>query len=71
MISKGFVTVEDFIEVANTVLNRRKSRAGKSLENHLAALFDYSKLIYVSQPITEGNRKTKGRKTKGTDNMKR
>jgi type II restriction enzyme len=57
MISKGFVAVEDFIEVANTVLNRRKSRAGKSLENHLAALFDYNKLIYVSQPITEGNKK--------------
>jgi type II restriction enzyme len=57
MISKGFVTVEDFIEVANTVLNRRKSRAGKSLENHLAALFGYNKLIYVSQPITEGNKK--------------
>ncbi|MPN00603.1 hypothetical protein SDC9_147799 [bioreactor metagenome] len=35
MISTGFSSVDEFINTANTVLNRRKSRAGKSLENHL------------------------------------
>ena len=57
MIIKGFSTVEDFIETANSVLNRRKSRAGKSLENHLAAVFEENKLKYVSQPVTEGKKK--------------
>jgi type II restriction enzyme len=43
--------------MANTVLNRRKSRAGKSLEHHLSAIFDGNGLIYKSQAVTEGNKK--------------
>jgi type II restriction enzyme len=57
MITRGFQTVEQFIEVANMVLNRRKSRAGKSLEHHLAAIFDGNYLEYQSQPKTEGNKR--------------
>lgn len=57
MISRGFSSVEDFIATANQVLNRRKSRAGKSLEHHLAAIFDGNQIIYQSQAITEGNKK--------------
>ncbi len=57
LITKGFASVEDFIVTANKVLNRRKSRAGKSLEHHLAAIFDANKLIYESQAVTEGNKK--------------
>ena len=56
MINKGFSSVEEFIEVANMVLNRRKSRAGKSLEHHLSALFNGNSLLYQSQPKTEGNK---------------
>jgi type II restriction enzyme len=56
MITKGFSTVEQFIEVANMVLNRRKSRAGKSLEHHLSAMFDGNNLVYQAQPRTEGNK---------------
>jgi len=56
IIKTGFPTVDNFIEVANTVLNRRKSRAGKSLENHLSAIFDGNSLKYVAQPTTEGNK---------------
>ncbi|MDD5604118.1 MAG: type II restriction endonuclease, partial [Eubacteriales bacterium] len=56
MITRGFSTVEEFIEVANMVLNRRKSRAGKSLEHHLAAIFDGNRLPYTPQPVTEGNK---------------
>lgn len=55
-IASGFQTVEKFIEVANVVLNRRKSRAGKSLEHHLAAMFDGNELVYQAQPRTEGNK---------------
>lgn len=56
MITRGFSSVEEFIEVANTILNRRKSRAGKSLEHHLSALFDGNGLPYTPQPKTEGNK---------------
>lgn len=57
IIAKGFSSVEDFINVANMVLNRRKSRAGKSLEHHLAAIFDGNDISYTPQAITEGNKK--------------
>lgn len=56
-ISKGFASVDDFVNLANMVLNRRKSRAGKSLEHHLGALFDGNGIIYASQAITEGRKK--------------
>jgi type II restriction enzyme len=57
IITKGFTSVEQFIDVANMVLNRRKSRAGRSLEHHLSAVFDGNALVYQSQPRTEGNKK--------------
>lgn len=56
-ISRGFATVDEFITMANMVLNRRKSRAGKSLEHHLAAIFDGNNIIYDAQAVTEGNKK--------------
>lgn len=57
MITHGFDSVETFVSVANQVLNRRKSRAGKSLEHHLSALFDGNGLAYQAQAVTEGNKK--------------
>lgn len=56
-IKAGFNTVEEFVNYANKVLNRRKSRAGKSLEHHLAAVFDANNILYSAQPKTEGNKK--------------
>ncbi len=56
-ITKGFASVDDFIVLANKVLNRRKSRAGKSLEHHLAAIFDGNHIQYTAQAITEGKKK--------------
>lgn len=56
-IATGFSSVEEFIELANQVLNRRKSRAGKSLEHHLSALFDGNGLEYAAQARTEGNKR--------------
>lgn len=52
-----FQSVEELIEVANTILNRRKSRAGKSLEHHLTEIFRTFELNFSSQPTTEGNKK--------------
>ena len=56
-ITKGFESVDEFIRVANMVLNRRKSRAGKSLEHHLSAIFDGNNIKYSSQTVTEGSKK--------------
>lgn len=56
-ISRGFATVDEFITMANMVLNRRKSRAGKSLEHHLSAIFDGNDIRYTAQAVTEGNKK--------------
>ncbi|MDO5541109.1 MAG: type II restriction endonuclease [Eubacteriales bacterium] len=57
IITKGFTSVDEFVKLANIVLNRRKSRAGKSLEHHLAAIFDGNELEYSAQAVTEGNKK--------------
>lgn len=56
-IFHGFSSMQEFIDVANSVLNRRKSRAGKSFENQLAAIFDGNNLKYDSQAVTEGNKR--------------
>ena len=57
LVSSGFKSVDEFVITANQVLNRRKSRAGKSLEHHLSALFDENKIHYTAQGITEGNKR--------------
>ncbi len=56
-LGSGFTSLNEFINVANTVLNRRKSRAGKSLENHLAAIFSSHNLSFEEQARTEGNKR--------------
>ena len=57
LLIHGFSSVEEFLSAANQVLNRRKSRAGKSLEHHLAAIFEGNGLQYSEQAITEGRKK--------------
>jgi type II restriction enzyme len=57
LITKGFSDVDEFVKIANMVLNRRKSRAGKSLEHHLSAIFDENEIVYSAQAVTEGNKK--------------
>ena len=51
-----FTNIESFIKTANEVLNRRKSRAGKSLEHHLAQIFKSNQLEFEAQAITENNK---------------
>ena len=57
LVAHGFRSVDDFVVLANQVLNRRKSRAGKSLEHHLSAIFDANEIRYTAQGITEGKKK--------------
>ena len=55
IVSQGFPSVDEFVDMANQVLNRRKSRAGKSLEHHLAAIFDGNHLPFANRfPDWEG-----------------
>jgi len=56
-VKKGFDTVEDFIKLSNSVINTRKSRAGKSLEHHLSALFSANRLLFEEQVQTEGKKR--------------
>ncbi|MCB9205185.1 MAG: restriction endonuclease [Flavobacteriales bacterium] len=57
IVQKPFGSVEALIETANTILNRRKSRAGKSLEHHLEAMFNMCQLLFQTQVTTENNKK--------------
>ena len=45
--------IDDFIRLANQYTNRRKSRAGRSLENQACAIFDAFRLSYAFQARTE------------------
>ena len=61
-IQQGFkigeeVDVEAFIKFSLSVQNRRKSRAGLSLENHIEALLKKQKIVYSHTPITEDKSK--------------
>ena len=57
MLIDGFSSVDELVVAANTLLNRRKSRAGKSLEHHLAQIFTDASLHYEAQVVTEGYKK--------------
>lgn len=45
--------VDAFVELAKSVLNRRKSRVGFSLENHLSQIFNDNGITYSNGKITE------------------
>lgn len=56
IIERGFNSIDEFIELAKSLINRRKSRSGKSLEHHLSALFSGNDISFESQVVTEGNK---------------
>lgn len=57
VLEHGFTDLDEFLEIAKQILNRRKSRAGKSLEHHLAEIFEGNHLLFEEQVVTEGNKK--------------
>lgn len=57
IIKTPFPSVEELVNCANTILNRRKSRAGKSLEHHLSEVFKICNISFESQGISEENKK--------------
>lgn len=52
-----FSGVEEFLQFSLSVQNRRKSRAGHALENHVEALLHRHGLRYSRQSRTEGDRR--------------
>lgn len=53
-LQAGFAEVDDFLKFSLSVQNRRKSRAGSALENHLEHLFCCLGVRYERTPATEG-----------------
>jgi hypothetical protein len=60
-IRSGFTTVDDFVARAQSILQRRKARAGRSLELHLREIFIEERLKegehFSSQPESEVNKR--------------
>lgn len=54
IIQQPYKDVDAFINVAATVMNRRKSRAGHSLEHHVEQLLTDEGLPFDSQPRIDG-----------------
>ncbi|MCM3904789.1 MAG: type II restriction endonuclease [Pyrinomonadaceae bacterium] len=54
-LATGFRTVDEFIEYSLSVQNRRKSRMGFALQNHLSEVFTRQGLRFTPQARTEGN----------------
>jgi hypothetical protein len=49
----GFYDVDDFFDYSKSAQNRRKSRAGLALENHIEFLFQKNNIRYDRTPVTE------------------
>lgn len=56
-LKKGFDAVDEFVGYSLSVQNRRKSRVGHALENHLEAVFMAHHVPYQRGAKTEGNSK--------------
>ena len=56
-LRKGFNNVDDFFDYSKSAQNRRKSRAGFALENHLEYIFSKNHIRYNRTPITENKSK--------------
>jgi len=55
-IDEGFASVDLFVNLANAVTNRRKARAGRSLELHASRIFNEEALLYSHGERTEDKR---------------
>lgn len=49
-IVRVFKDVDDFLATASSIMNRRKSRAGRSLENHFDFLLRRAAIPHVIRP---------------------
>jgi restriction endonuclease EcoRII-like protein len=57
-VKDGFVGVDQFVDYANSVTNRRKSRSGKSLELHFVRILEEEGIQdFAHDKVTEGNKR--------------
>lgn len=56
-IKDGFPSVKEFLDLSLSVQNRRKSRAGSALQNHLTPIFNAFGLKFDTQGVTENKQK--------------
>ncbi|MGZ0085720.1 type II restriction endonuclease [Caldibacillus thermoamylovorans] len=56
-LTKPFLDLDPLLAFASGALNRRKSRAGKSLEHHTDFLLSYHKIPFSHPGKSEGNKK--------------
>ena len=56
-IRQGFDDVDEFISYSLSIHNRRKARAGRAFENHLATVFEENNLSFEKDARTEGSKK--------------
>ena len=50
LIHREFQNVDDFLKTAGSIMNRRKSRAGRSLENHVERVFQLAGVPFEMRP---------------------
>jgi len=49
--------INSFIDLSLSLVNRRKSRAGRALENHLESILESRHILYCRNGITEGKKR--------------
>lgn len=57
LLSRGEIDPDAFMSLSLSYQNRRKSRAGKALENHLEQVFIDHGITYSREQVTEGKHK--------------
>ena len=53
-INRLFQSIDDFLQTAGRIMNRRKSRAGRSLENHVEFILRSSGIPFDMRPLVDG-----------------
>lgn len=56
-IKEGFTSLDDFIQFAGSLTNRRKARSGRSLELQLVEIFGREGLRFAHGPVIEGGKR--------------
>jgi hypothetical protein len=53
-IGRLFRSIDDFLKTASSIMNRRKSRAGRALENHVAFILKNHQIPFDIRPAIDG-----------------
>jgi hypothetical protein len=56
LVSKLFASIDEFLAIAQSILQRRKARAGRSLEHHVEYLLGLASLPFETQVEVDGTK---------------